>query len=134
MRKGSHHTAEARAKIGIAKRGNTYTLGRLTPRLAPTERAIPSDFRWVAGFFEGEGSVNLVRNGSISATIAQKDRRPLDYIRSRFGGSIQQRNDADMFDWHIHGARARGFLMSIYGLLFPRRQEQIRKVMQIGCC
>ena len=103
--------------------------------MAPTERATPSDFRWAAGFYEGEGCV--VRAGlrgteyrAESINIDQKNPWPLERLRALFGGSVHP--DRTYFRWYLSGARARGFLMSIYGLLSPQRQGQVRKAMQVG--
>lgn len=67
-----------------------------------------------------------------------KNREPLEKMRSLFGGSISPQGTKpdgtvrDVYQWHISGARARGFLQSIYGLLSKRRQEQIRRVLNVG--
>jgi len=54
---------------------------------------------WAAGFFDGEGCVLVARcknNGNrggwnyyLQVSIAQQDRRPLELINSKFGGSIR---------------------------------------------
>lgn len=49
------------------------------------------DLAWAAGFFEGEGHINVQerRNKSfICITVAQVDRRPLDKLQSLFGGKV----------------------------------------------
>jgi hypothetical protein len=94
--------------------------GRLMHRLAPTESATPHDFIWAAGFYEGEGCCNRS-----TACICQKDPWTLYRMRALFGGSVGPKRN--IFQWNVSGARGRGFLMSIYGLLSPRRQEQIRR-------
>jgi hypothetical protein len=43
---------------------------------------------YVAGFFDGEGSVFLQSHGSLEVRISQTDRRPLDAIKERFGGVV----------------------------------------------
>ena len=48
-----------------------------------------------------------------------------------FGGSVNPGHEVNKdFVWRIHGARARGFLQTIYGLLSPRRKEQILMVIK----
>lgn len=113
-------------------------MGRLTQKLAPTEKVTPVDFYWAAGFYEGEGSITW-NHGSTDLSIAQNNLYPLERMRALFGGCISPPNGEfpngrkrTAFMWQLHGARARGLIMSIYGLLSPQRQEQVRKAMRIG--
>ena len=104
-------------------------LRRLRPRLAATEKATSNDFRWAAGFYEGEGCARQVRGCTVTQ-ITQKDPWVLERMKALFGGSIGPTGASrTAWQWHISGARARGFLMSIYGLLSPRRQQQIRNAL-----
>ena len=100
--------------------------GHLSAHLAPTEQATPNDFRWAAGFYEGEGNCNP--GGTVA--VSQKDIWTLNRMRALFGGSIGGRKGR-IFQWQLCGARGRGFLMSIYGLLSPRRQLQVRKALGV---
>ena len=111
--------------------GTNYgrTLGRRDPRLAPTEKATRDDIVWAAGIFEGEGSSYLGRRSSAIVCVPQKDRWLPDRLRALFGGNVYKEKKRIQFHWQACGARARGFLMSIYGLLSPRRQEQVRKAL-----
>lgn len=109
------------------------TLGLLNPRLAPTEKAMRDDIIWAAGIYEGEGhAAALGRYPCAVVTIPQKGRWLPARLRSLFGGSVSPEQKSGIFIWTICGARARGFLMSVYGLLSPRRQEQARKVLRSG--
>ena len=92
--------------------------------------------------FEGEGHCTRNNTGytrrwrnSIQVTVLQKDEWLPQRLRALFGGSINKYEGGayqDLYSrWTICGARARGFLMSIYGLLSPRRQEQIRKTLGV---
>jgi len=117
------------AKHREALRGRKNRLGQLTPALAPTERASTEDFYWAAGFYEGEGYVGRAAS---TVSIAQKHREPLDWMRARFGGKVASQEVRGIFLWCVHGARARGFLMSIYGLLSAHRQAQIRNQSLVG--
>jgi len=112
--------------------------GQLASRLAPTEQALSADFQWAAGFYEGEGYARRMTRGE-QVIVAQKDPWSLERLRALFGGSITHRdistpagNPTEIYNWSLTGARARGFLMSIYGLLSPRRQEQARKALAVG--
>ena len=101
--------------------------------VSPSARNI----EWAAGIYEGEGSVKLYgRKGksvgkNIAATVSQKDRWLLERFEQFFGGRIVGPNKRGMSYWHVSGARARGFLMTIYGLLSPRRREQIKEKLRL---
>ena len=110
--------------------------GRLTPSLAPSVYPSTNDIRWAAGFYEGEGTCMFIERrpgaGSERAAIVQVNQWPLIWMRERFGGSICGTRGRNWKQWQIYGARARGFLQTIYILVSPRRQEQIRKALQVG--
>lgn len=101
--------------------------------LEPSEPVTTQDIVWAAGIFEGEGSCSRIGGGAQSehASVEQKDSWVTERLRSYFGGSEKPRRDRSMHMWYIDGARARGFLQSIYGLMSPRRQEQIRRALQV---
>jgi hypothetical protein len=55
---------------------------------------------WAAGFFDGEGCVGIYPGRQagrvrwrLCLSVVQKDRRPLDLMRERFGGSISRKED-----------------------------------------
>lgn len=50
------------------------------------------DLAWVAGFYDGEGSMSFAKSGRPRVTIGQKDRRPLDEIQAMFGGTVTDRS------------------------------------------
>lgn len=129
--KGRPHSLKTRALMRINRKGKGADLGRLRRDLAPTERATTNDIRWAAGFYEGEGTAG--RHATEHVTISQKDPWTLERMRALFGGSIYKLDPKYCCaQWSVTGARARGFLMSIYGLLSPRRQEQARKTLAVG--
>ena len=94
----------------------------------PTESVGTADLAWAAGVYEGEGSC-AYGAGSEAARIGQKDTWLLYRLKALFGGSVHL---SETSVWQIYGAKARGFLQSIYGLLSPRRQKQIRAVLFQG--
>ena len=110
--------------------------GRMKPGLEATEHPTTRDIAWAAGVFEGEGCVSFER-GSARAHVAQKDEWLLERLRALFGGTIGKRihvvtplgKPTERSDWKISGARARGFLMTIYVFLSPRRQAAIREAL-----
>jgi hypothetical protein len=94
------------------------------------------DIAWAAGIFEGEGSVGF-NNSSASAAVAQKDSWLCVKLQELFGGSINYYEGGNppirpcmYYRWQVHGSRARGFLMTIYAFLSPRRKGQIEKVLK----
>lgn len=107
---------------------NTY--GKLTLRLAPSESAGPHDIIWAAGIFEGEGHARRAPTTE-QVIIGQKDRWLCDRLRALFGGNVHYRPRDDAFVWIATGARARGFLMSIYQMLSPRKRAQIRETLRV---
>lgn len=82
---------------------------------------------WTAGFFDGEGSVNIVNNRNqvsgrnyhtLHVNVTQVDPRPLLEIRERWGGNICLRQPSTprakgAFCWSIRSAGAEKFLRDI---------------------
>ncbi len=90
--------------------------------IGPSERATNREILWAAGFFEGDGTTTK-RGSTAMVGISQKTIWPLVKMRQHFGGTISPQGN--VFQWCISGARARGFLQTIYELVSPRRQVQI---------
>lgn len=94
-----------------------------TPKatISPTLRQI----EWAAGFLEGEGTFEKCR-----VRASQKQKEPLTRLKKYFGGTITI-NAYDylepIYRWNISGSRARGVMLTLYRLMSPRRQKQIRK-------
>lgn len=108
--------------------------GYMEPGLEPTEHPNNTQIAWAAGIFEGEGSSN--RSGSRSRRsrterlmVSQKDLWLLERCRALFGGSIKRHGKISA--WNLSGTRARGFLMTIYSFLSPRRKEQVRRTLGV---
>lgn len=105
-------------------------------RLAPSERPTMKDIAWAAGIFEGEGHafVHRTRRGATGQiVVTQKDRWILDRLKALFGGSVyvytQGARDYTMSYWKLSGARGRGFLLTVFTWLSPRRRAQVRLAM-----
>ena len=86
---------------------------------------------WAAGFLEGEGCFHA-RNRAISCSQVQ--RWPLDRLAAAFGGHIgfrtpQNENHSPYYAWTLCGSAAAGLMMTLYGLMSPRRQWQIRAAL-----
>ena len=88
------------------------------------------DIHWAAGIYEGEGSTQSYHKGC-QIRVGQKERWLCDKLRGFFGGRVAERrmNDQPFYEWTVSGPRARGFLLTMYMLLSPRRQDQIQQQM-----
>jgi hypothetical protein len=108
----------------------------MKPGLEATFHPTTHDIAWAAGIFEGEGycvsPFHRAENCYMSQTvqIAQKDPWILYKLQMLFGGKITMTKYkcASYPRWVITGPRARGFLMTIYMFLSPRRQDQIKRM------
>lgn len=92
------------------------------------------DIAFAAGYYEGEGWCQMT-SSSEAASIGQKDREKLEWLKERFGGSISkvmQPKGNDFYAWHVYGANARGFLMTIFTFLSQRRKEQVKDALSAG--
>lgn len=105
------------------------------PKLAAIEQPTVKDIYWAAGIYEGEGSCQDTSpsgSGLPSAAISQKDTWLLHKLVRLFGGKVYKRDKHDACNmWVLNGARATGFLLTIYSLLSPRRQSQIRHAIAV---
>jgi hypothetical protein len=99
-----------------------------------------ADIHWAAGFIEGEGTFagnKRTGGGSVFAlTASQVQREPLERLQKVFGGSInryQRKNKKHkpIYMWLTNGKRAASVMMTLYTLMSPWRQEQIRKALSI---
>jgi len=61
------------------------------------------EIAWAAGFFEGEGTIMLVRNKCAgSVAVGQKFRGPLDRLQSLFGGSVIPVQKGHHWQWSLY--------------------------------
>jgi len=106
---------------------------KLKPWLAPSQSPSLKDIYWAAGIWEGEGTCSSSHGTTSYARITQEDPWLLEKFQKLFGGSIksikssQFKPDKEYPIWILSGVRARGFLMTIYTLLSPKKQEQIKR-------
>lgn len=88
------------------------------------------DLAWAAGVYEGEGHVRGREGDTIQVQIVQKDRWLLDRLVQLFGGAIYgPHGHSGCFNWYVSGVRARGFVLTIFTFLSPRRREQARQAL-----
>lgn len=97
---------------------------------------IPTTFlHWAAGFLEGEGTFYTnQKNYRVSAPQVQLE--PLERLLAALGGKINLRisrsgNSGPIFIWRIDGVAAIGLMMTLYPLMSPKRQGQIRRVLAL---
>jgi hypothetical protein len=95
-----------------------------TDRLKATKSPIMLDIAWAAGIVEGEGNFNR-GDTTERINVTQKDKWLLYRFQELFGGSIWT-NTRGVSRWSLTGQRARGFTMTIFSFLSPRRRIQAR--------
>jgi hypothetical protein len=113
-----------------------HLFGHRLKAASATSRPSVRDLAWAAGFYEGEGSCNYA-TGSEHMYVGQMERETVDRLQSLFGGSVRQYqghhipgyHSQPYWRWTVHGPRARGVLLTLYGLLSTKRRAQIRKVL-----
>lgn len=102
------------------------------------------DLVWLAGFFDGEGSVGVYETGRktegkgkpamkrglfLHACITQKDTAPLIWCKSRWGGSLCMRKDTEdrfgtgVWNWSVNSRKAYAFLREIYPYLKFKKER-----------
>jgi len=91
------------------------------------------DIAWAAGIFEGEGTCprRSKTNRTTTASVTQKDLWLLHRLQELFGGTVRQYSQKEGLygRWFASGERARGFLMTVYAFLSPRRKAQVRAAL-----
>lgn len=94
-------------------------------------------FAWAAGFFDGEGCIAIVKprgTYQIRAMVNQVDPRPLELLRSRFGGGLHKRErgpdspSRDIYAWQISCQKAEAFLRAIRPYLTVKA-EQVNRAL-----
>lgn len=105
---------------------SSIRLGKSDPALSACTSPTVADIAWAAGIYEGEGHARQHRRIGSQVRITQKDPWILMRLKRMFGGSIYKNMGINVLG--LHGARARGFLMTIYKFLSPWRKAQALKV------
>ncbi len=85
-----------------------------------------TDIAWAAGIYEGEGHFT-----GHNVRVVQKDSWLVYELQKKFGGSVKQytrsTDGKEYHYWSLNGQNARGFLLTIFTFLSPRRKAQILK-------
>ena len=104
------------------------------------QRLTTPELHWAAGFLDGEGSFGFRmsprKNGSTigSLTVAAKQvyLPSLEKLQRLFGGGISgytRYTGHSINSWALSSARAAAVMMTLYVLLSPYRQGQIRSAL-----
>jgi hypothetical protein len=83
-----------------------------------------SDIRWVAGFFDGEGSVGIYKNGKgyyhLRTQLVQRKTKMsvivADKLKGRFGGNYSFQpcgNGNFKYNWQLNSQKALRFLRAV---------------------
>lgn len=81
---------------------------------------------WVAGFFDGEGSIGIYRNGQgvfhlrtqLTQNVNPTTEEILSELRDTYGGNLARMRSpiyrrSEAFNWQVNGTRAASFLVDI---------------------
>lgn len=99
-----------------------------------------AELGYYAGFFDGEGCIQIVRTGSrskvrdaaggltVNTIVVNTDRGPLELLQAAFGGTIHRKIPGQFsrypaFHWMLHGKKAAPFLAAIAPYLVSKRAQ-----------
>lgn len=85
----------------------------------------PKEIGWIAGFMEGEGSFTYGNRGNIACCAAQKQLEPLERLHNLVGGKVYKYDRIN--SWRLNGSNAISLMMTLYGLMSPKRQQKIKE-------
>lgn len=94
----------------------------------------PTDIAWFAGFFDGEGCVQVARAGRgdrvhvLRVSVTQVARAPIDRLAAAFGGLVYPKpsrrpRDRHQWGWETRSWAAVRFLDALLPYLTVKRQE-----------
>jgi hypothetical protein len=103
--------------------------GTIGPQVRKGANVTENELAYIAGFFDGEGSMTIhenckpsprghAPNHTLQVSIANTDPRVLHWIHAEFGGSLSYRklvsvNHRHVTQWIIRAAKALPFLLAI---------------------
>jgi hypothetical protein len=104
---------------------------------------VTSKLAYLAGLFDGEGSVSIVRNRStthdryqLCVSMHMSDREPLNALVASFGGSVvpatvSKPGRSDTWQWSLWSQKAVPFLTAIQPhLLIERRRVRVALALE----
>ena len=93
------------------------------------------NLEWAAGFLEAEGSFQFSGGKHLSVSAQQIEREPLDHIVYLFGGHLyhlparKEGRNSPIFSWSVVSSRAAGVMLTLYPLLSPKGQSQVKSAL-----
>jgi len=124
----SYHTKCPSVREKISKSSGRMGVEKKTTSKSEIKPSL-NDIYWAAGFIEGDGYFSRPKR-SECMEVTQKSVWPIQKLYDIFGGTLRL-NKRGMYIWNVSGARARGMIFTLYLLMSPRRQKQMRKAMGI---
>ena len=91
------------------------------------------ELSWATGFFEGEGTVSIMRPtkrnyGSLCVSIVNTEKHLLDFFHSRWGGVIREMkmsgNRKRAWRWILSSRQAASYLSDIQPFAFGSRMKE----------
>jgi len=88
---------------------------------------------YLAGFFDGDGSIHLVSNASrstrgysLQVSVTQKGKAILERFQEAFGGGIYPTGRSKSFwKWQLGARKACDFLIEVFPYLYLKRKQAI---------
>lgn len=99
------------------------------PRSIPPVSPTATDKAYAAGFFDGEGSINIrlpVRRSGyrLVVSVAQTRIAPLEWLCQRWGGKVTPiKRTNPTWSWSLCSQQAGAFLSDVLGFLIVKRAE-----------
>ena len=132
-----------KCKENKAERGSSETLRAVCSQQisninTKTRRAHKSSIffsHWLAGLIDGDGSLLVSKKGytSCEITVAEREWKVLETIKSRLGGTIKVRSGVRALRWRLHNRQGMEKLIGLINgkLCLPEKEEQLKKVCSI---
>ena len=90
---------------------------------------------WLAGLIDGDGSLLVSKQGysSCEITVAEREWKILETVKSRLGGSIKPRTGVRALRWRMHNRGGMRQLIELINgkLCLPEKEEQLKKVCHV---
>jgi hypothetical protein len=116
------------ARLDIPRRGTCKT------KILPTVKPTIADKAYAAGFFDGEGSMNIRNPGStiknpgysLTLNVAQSCEAPLIWLSARWGGSVRpMKRPKPVWEWNLGSLSASKFLQDILPFLMVKQEQAL---------
>lgn len=105
----------------------------MPPLKTPEFKLTNLDLAWIAGFFDGEGTVTICRPGnrmrggrksySMSASVVQANYEILAMLKESFGGYLFEVKGRYLWRWSVHSFYAVNFLKTVVPFLRLKKTQ-----------